>query len=107
MSSEEMRERTQKVWDDFYSLKVVWKRARIVKSLKARLAFVLISKLYRQMYASTGISTDSARRSRAGLWARLTAKPCQKLFSAPPMPDLQVPRRTRPAEPAAVFPVLQ
>ena len=36
-----------------------------MKSLKARLAFVLISKLYRQMYANTGIATDSARHARA------------------------------------------
>ena len=32
--------------------------------------FVLISKLYRQMYANTGIATDSARVSRANQWAR-------------------------------------
>jgi hypothetical protein len=29
--------------------------------MNARLAFVLISKIYRQMYANTGIATDSAR----------------------------------------------
>ena len=34
------------------------------------MAFVLISKLYRQMYANTGIATDSARVSRAEKWAR-------------------------------------
>jgi hypothetical protein len=33
-------------------------------SLKARIAFLLISKLYRQMYANTGIATDSARVNR-------------------------------------------
>ncbi len=62
-----------------------------MKSLKARLAFVLISKLYRQMYANTGISTDSARHSRANRSARLLAKPLVKLFSAAPMPELQLP----------------
>ena len=45
-----------------------------VKSLKARLAFVLISKLYRQMYANTGIATDSARVTRSARWARLIAR---------------------------------
>jgi hypothetical protein len=65
-----------------------------VRTLKARLAFVLISKLYRQMYANTGIATDSARVSRANQWARWIARPCRRLFTAPPMPDLQVPRRT-------------
>jgi radical SAM superfamily enzyme YgiQ (UPF0313 family) len=91
MSGDEIRRRTQAVWDDFYSLPNIWRRARCVKSLKARLAFVLISKLYRQMYANTGIATDSARISRSARWARWIAAPCRRLFAAPPMPDLQVP----------------
>jgi radical SAM superfamily enzyme YgiQ (UPF0313 family) len=93
MSSAEMRERTQHVWDRFYSLPAVWKRAGCTPNLRARLAFVFISKLYRQMYASTGITTDSARRNRAALWARWLAKPCRHLFQATPMPGLQVPQR--------------
>ena len=80
------------MWDRFYSLPQIWKRSRCVKSLKARLAFVLISKLYRQMYANTGIATDSARVNRSARWARLIAKPCRRLFAAQPMPDLQVPQ---------------
>src|SRR4051812_43865429 len=91
MSSEELRQRTQAVWDDFYSLPNIWKRADCTPTLRARLAFMFISKLYRQMYASTGIATDSARRSKATQWARLLAKPCRRLFQAKPMPDLQVP----------------
>ncbi|MEO7654001.1 MAG: radical SAM protein [Bryobacteraceae bacterium] len=93
MSSEEMRARTQGVWDRFYSLSNIWKRSRCTPNLKARLAFLFISKLYRQMYASTGIATDSARRNRATNWARLLAKPCRSLFRANVMPDLQIPRR--------------
>jgi radical SAM superfamily enzyme YgiQ (UPF0313 family) len=91
MTSEEMRQRTQGVWDSFYSMSSIWKRSRCVTSLRARLAFVFVSKLYRQMYASTGISTDSARKSRATSWARLLAVPCRKLFLGRPMPGLQVP----------------
>jgi hypothetical protein len=91
MSADEIRNRTQSVWDEFYAMPLVWQRAQCVKSLKAKLAFVLISKLYRQMYANTGISTDSARHSRANRMARMLAKPLVKLFSAPPMPHLQVP----------------
>src|SRR6185295_16146998 len=64
MSADEIRSRTQAVWDTFYSLPRIWERSRCVRSLRARLAFVLISKLYRQMYANTGIATDSARVSR-------------------------------------------
>jgi hypothetical protein len=44
---------------------------------------VLISKLYRQMYANTGIATDSARHARAKRMARLIARPCRRLFVAP------------------------
>lgn len=91
MSADEIRQRTQAVWDRFYSLRLIWQRSRFMKSLRGRLAFVLISKLYRQMYANTGIATDSARVARSARWARWIAKPCRRLFSAPPMPQLRVP----------------
>ena len=91
MSTDEIRERTQGVWDDFYSLPAIWHRSRCVDSLKGRLAFLFISKLYRQMYANTGISTDSARRQKATRVARLLAIPCRKLFDAKPMPGLELP----------------
>ena len=93
MSADEIRARTQAVWDTFYSLPRVWARSRCVRTVKARLAFVLISKLYRQMYANTGIATDSARVSRANRWARWIARPCRRLFAGRPLPDLQVPPR--------------
>jgi hypothetical protein len=92
MSSDEIRERTQGVWDSFYRWEAIWKRSSCVKSLKARLAFVFVSKLYRQMYANTGISTDSARRKTANNWARWLAKPTRRLFQAKPMPDLEAPK---------------
>ncbi|HXN23111.1 MAG TPA: radical SAM protein [Candidatus Dormibacteraeota bacterium] len=91
MSGEEIRERSQEVWDRFYSLQSIWRRSKCVNSLRSRLAFVLISKLYRQMYANTGIATDSARANRANRWARWIAKPCLRLFQAPPMPELTAP----------------
>jgi radical SAM superfamily enzyme YgiQ (UPF0313 family) len=95
MSSDELRARTQGVWDSFYGLGKIWTRSRCAPHLKARLAFVFISKLYRQMYASTGIATDSARRERATRWARWIANPCLRLFQAKPMPDLENPSRLR------------
>jgi hypothetical protein len=51
----------------------------------------MISKLYRQMYANTGIATDSARANRSAQWARWLARPCRRFFVTTPMPDLQVP----------------
>ena len=91
MSAEEIRRNTQSVWDTFYGLRSIWVRSRFIKSLRARLAFVLISKIYRQMYADTGIATDSARVSRSARWARWLARPCQHLFAGRPMPQLQIP----------------
>jgi radical SAM superfamily enzyme YgiQ (UPF0313 family) len=92
MSAEEIRRRTQQTWDRFYGLRMTWRRSSCVRSLKGRLAFVLISKLYRQMYANTGIATDSARVARSARWARWLARPCRRFFVARPLPHLQMPR---------------
>jgi tRNA A37 methylthiotransferase MiaB len=91
MSTDEIRERTQGVWDDFYGLREIWNRSKCVPTLRGRLAFLFISKLYRQMYANTGISTDSARRQKATRIARWLAVPCRKLFEGKPMPQLEMP----------------
>ncbi len=69
MSLEEIRVGTQGAWDRFYSWRNVWARSSVVESVKARVIFVLISKLYRQMYANTGIATDSARVASARPYA--------------------------------------
>ena len=102
MTADEIRARTQATWDAFYRLPMIWKRSRCVRSLKARLAFVLISKLYRQMYANTGIATDSARVARSARRARVLARFARRLFVAAPMPDLDV-----PAPRTSEMPVLQ
>jgi len=95
MTPDELRSRTQGVWDRFYALTLVWQRSRCLKSLKARLAFVLISRLYRQMYANTGIATDSARVQRSALIARWLARFARRLFVSDPMPALREPSRVR------------
>jgi radical SAM superfamily enzyme YgiQ (UPF0313 family) len=91
MSLEEIRLGTQRAWDRFYSWRHVWARSRVVESIRARIAFVLISKLYRQMYANTGIATDSARVQRSARWARWIGYACRRLFLGKPMPDLGIP----------------
>ena len=93
MTLEEIRKGAQHAWDEFYSLPRVWNRAsKSVTSVKARLAFVLISKLYRQMYANTGIATDSARVQRSAKTARLLGMAARRLFAGTPMPELQMPQ---------------
>jgi radical SAM superfamily enzyme YgiQ (UPF0313 family) len=91
MSREEIRLGTQRAWDRFYSWRHVWARSRVVESTRARLAFVLISKLYRQMYANTGIATDSARVRRSARSARWIGYACRRLFLGKPMPNLTMP----------------
>lgn len=93
MSAEEIRSRTQAVWDNFYSFGSIWKRSSFIKSSRGRLAFLLISKIYRQMYADTGIATDSARVTRSNKWVRILARPCRRLFAGRPMPELKTPGR--------------
>ena len=92
MTSDEIRERTQGAWDKFYAWNAIWKRSACAPSLRARIAFIVISKLYRQMYAGTGISSDSARRDKSKRRARWTARQCRRFFQAKPMPELQYPR---------------
>ncbi len=91
MSSDQIRMRTQKVWDRFYEFGAIWKRSACTPTLRARLAFVLFSKLYRKMYADTGISTDSARRKKAQVSARLIIRQASRIFRAKPMPELSYP----------------
>jgi radical SAM superfamily enzyme YgiQ (UPF0313 family) len=91
MSSAEISERTQRVWNRFYNWSAVWQRSACTPTLKARVAFMFLSKLYRQMYAGTGISTDSARRKKSKTTARWMARQCKRLFTAKPMPELQGP----------------
>jgi hypothetical protein len=91
MSLEEIRVGTQRAWDRFYGWRHVWRRSRVVQSIRARIAFVLISKMYRQMYANTGIATDSARVQRSTRWASWIGFACRRLFIGKPMPDLAIP----------------
>ena len=99
MSADTIRRGTQQVWDRFYALPAIWHRSACVRSLRGRLAFVLISKLYRQMYANTGIATDSARVAKSARRARWLAKATRRLFVAAPMPDLADPVGALEAQP--------
>ncbi|MGI9102578.1 MAG: B12-binding domain-containing radical SAM protein [Terriglobales bacterium] len=101
MSAEDIRRQTQAVWDKFYAWRSIWKRSGFIKSLRGRLAFLLISRIYRHMYADTGIATDSARKSSSARWARWLAKPCRRLFAGRPMPHLEVPPPGLEPDPAA------
>ena len=91
MSGEQIRQGTQKVWSNFYSVKASWRRSNILKAFKNRIAFVVASKVMLQAFGNTGLSTDSARASRATKMGGIGFSLLQKMFAAPPMPELQVP----------------
>jgi radical SAM superfamily enzyme YgiQ (UPF0313 family) len=86
MSADDIRRGTQATWDRFYRVRAVWQRSAVLRSFRSRIAFTLISKLYRQMYANTGIATDSARLHRSALIARCLARPCRRLFVRDALP---------------------
>lgn len=92
MTHEEIRLQAHYAWKHFYSLRLIWNRARTcTKSIRSSMAFLLVSKLYLEMYGKTGIATDSARMGRAAAWARWLARKCLPLFRTAPMPELQMP----------------
>jgi radical SAM superfamily enzyme YgiQ (UPF0313 family) len=110
MSSQEISNRTQGVWDNFYSFPLVWKRSGIAPTLRSRIAFCFLSKLYRKMYAGTGISTDSARRKKTNSGARWLSHYTRKFFTSKPMPELAMPVWVKPRPRIAAvspFPVLE
>jgi radical SAM superfamily enzyme YgiQ (UPF0313 family) len=103
MTPDDIRVLTQETWDAFYRLPRIWQRSACVRSLKARLAFVLISKLYRQMYANTGIATDSARMTRSVQRAKWIARIARRLFVTEPMPELRMPSVSEPTAAGAAL----
>jgi radical SAM superfamily enzyme YgiQ (UPF0313 family) len=112
MSSLEISNRTQGVWDRFYRFSSIWKRSEIAPTLRSRVAFVFLSKLYRKMYAGTGISTDSARRRKANSGARWLSRYTRKFFTSKPMPELAMPvwanaAARAPGSGVSPFPVLE
>jgi hypothetical protein len=96
MSGEQIRQGTQNVWNNFYSLQASWKRSNILKSFKNRVAFVVASKVMLNAFGNTGLSTDSNRASRATKLGGIGFSLLQKMFAATPMPDLLVPVSPEP-----------
>ena len=88
-----LQARTRQAWTEFYSLGRIWRRSAVARTLKARLAFILISKLFAHMYFHGGIATDSARFVRSAWIARQCAAAARRLFMGGPMPGLEVPAR--------------
>ena len=99
MSSEEMRARTQGVWDRFYSLPHIWKRSRLhAQSPGAAGVHVHLQAVPADVCEHR--NRDGQRPEKPGQpVGALLAKPCRKLFAAKPMPELQAPERPRSRTP--------
>ena len=65
MSASDLLAGTTHVWRSFYSYGSIWRRSKVMPSLKARLFFVIASKLFERTYFHTGVASDSARSDRA------------------------------------------
>ena len=59
MCGDEIRTRTLAVWDRFYTVGRIWARSHCTPTLCTR-GVGVVFKLYRQIYANTGIATDNA-----------------------------------------------
>ena len=86
------RELARHAWAEFYSFGRIWRRSVVARTLKARLMFILISKLFVNMYFNGGVATDSARFVRSAWVARQYATIAKRLFMGAPMPGLEAPR---------------
>ena len=79
MSSDEIRERTQKVWDSFYNWSSIWERSACTPTLKARIAFMFLSKLSGRCMRAPAFrpTVHGARSPSAGRGGqRTSAKSC-------------------------------
>jgi radical SAM superfamily enzyme YgiQ (UPF0313 family) len=81
MTSDDMRACTQRVWDRFYSLRNIWKRSRCTPNLKARFAFLFISKV---VPANVCKHWDRDRQRPAQPCQSMGANPGQTLSPAVP-----------------------
>jgi len=88
MTPEQMLDHLEKTWGRFYSLPAIWDRAHAAKRMRSRLAFVLASKLLRQMYVRPNLAQNRSGQRQAKRLARYLARPCQRLFRAREMPEL-------------------
>ena len=96
MSADDIRARTQGVWDQFYSWRNIWARVALRRVAEVAAGVRADLEAYRQMYANTGIATDSARINRSATLGALDREAAARSSSAgKPMPELQVPRASR------------
>ena len=91
------RANARRTWFEYYRFDRIWRRSVVARTFKARLMFVLLSKLFVNMYFHGGVATDSARFVRSAWIVRQCARVAKRLFMGVPMPELQVPPPVGPS----------
>jgi radical SAM superfamily enzyme YgiQ (UPF0313 family) len=78
ISQQDLHDENKKCWDDFYSLRESYKRAKIGRAKSwgpaKKIAYMLVCILFRQAYAGYGMAADSVRKKKMGFGARMSIK---------------------------------
>jgi hypothetical protein len=91
MSSSEISERTQRVWDRFYNLSAIWQRSACVPNPSRTSGLHAALQALPADVCGNGNLNRQRAEKEAKAWARLTARQCRKLFQSAPMPGLKSP----------------
>ena len=83
MSSDEIRERTQKVWDRFYNWGAIWKRSACCPNSFQDCLHVSVQALPADVCGHGHLDRQRAAQKVQGL-GQWTARQCKKLFQAKP-----------------------
>jgi hypothetical protein len=81
MSADEIRDRTQRVWDRFYGWKAIWVRSECTPTLRARVAFIFLSSSTGRCMREPGSrrTAHDARSRRSGRAGRpVNASGCSR-----------------------------
>ena len=87
MSPNEIRMRTEAAWKRFYRSSALWRRTAAFRSLRGRVLFFVICRMFQRMFFTTGIATDSARISASSATVKYLARLCCRGFVARPLDD--------------------
>lgn len=85
ITSEDLLAERQKCWDEFYSLRQIYRRVSkgVARSwpVAGKISYALVSLVYKRVYAEHGISADSVQHKRVGLLTRLLIRACVGVYS--------------------------
>ncbi len=85
ISKDDLHTENKKCWDNFYSLRESYKRARRGRAKNWRpakkFAYLMVCIMFRQAYAGYGMAADSVRKTEMGLGTRLLIKSAMSFYN--------------------------